>query len=88
MRLLSVRVIVIIRSVRYEFMHNSSTEGGRKVAYGTNDGVYFSDLHDRSRPPVKVLPLSDVTQIDILEEYQLLIVLTGSSHNFNNLYLY
>lgn len=47
------------------------------MAYGTNDGVYFQDLNDRGRPPVRVLALMDVTQIDVLEEFQLLIVLSG-----------
>ncbi|PAV20204.1 CNH-domain-containing [Pyrrhoderma noxium] len=52
---------------------------GRRVAYGTNDGVYFSNLRDPSRHPVRVLGISDVTQIDVLEEYQLLIVLSEHS---------
>ncbi|KAF9071584.1 CNH domain-containing protein [Rhodocollybia butyracea] len=50
--------------------------GGRKIAYGTDDGVYFSDLREVNRDPVKVLALLDVTQIDVLEDYQLLIVLS------------
>ncbi|KAL5531399.1 hypothetical protein ACEPAG_4276 [Sanghuangporus baumii] len=52
---------------------------GRRVAYGTNDGVYFSDLRNPDRHPVRVLGISDVTQIDVLEEYQLLIVLSEHS---------
>ena len=52
--------------------------GGRRIAYGTDDGVYVSDLRGTSRKPVKVLALSEVTQIDILEDYQLLIALSGS----------
>ncbi|KAH8116525.1 CNH-domain-containing protein [Phellopilus nigrolimitatus] len=52
---------------------------GRRVAYGTNDGVYFSNLRDPSRHPVRVLGLPDITQIDVLEEYQLLIVLSEHS---------
>ena len=51
--------------------------GGRRIAYGTNDGVYVSDLREPSREPVKVLALLEVTQIDILEDYQLLIALAG-----------
>ncbi|KAE9398547.1 CNH-domain-containing protein [Gymnopus androsaceus JB14] len=50
--------------------------GGRKIAYGTDDGVYFSDLREVNKDPVKVLALLDVTQIDVLEDYQLLIVLS------------
>lgn len=51
-------------------------QSGRRVAYGTADGVYFSDLRDPKRDPVKVIALSDVVQLDILDEYQLLIVLS------------
>ncbi len=51
--------------------------GGRRVVYGTNDGVYVSDLREPNRDPVKVLALLEVVQIDVLEEYDLLIVLSG-----------
>lgn len=56
---------------------------GRRIAYGTSDGVYFSNGRDHSRPPLRVLALQDVTQIDILEEYQLLIVLSGALHRIS-----
>ncbi|KIK96714.1 hypothetical protein PAXRUDRAFT_825655 [Paxillus rubicundulus Ve08.2h10] len=49
---------------------------GRRIAYGTDDGVYLSDLREPNRDPVKVLALLDVSQVDVLEEYQLLIVLS------------
>lgn len=52
--------------------------GGRKVVYGTDDGVYISDLRELNREPVKVLSLLEVSQVDVLEEYQLLIVLSGT----------
>ena len=48
-----------------------------QIAYGTDNGVYFSDLRDRSKEPVQVLSLLDVMQVDILEEYELLVVLSG-----------
>jgi len=53
------------------------TDQGRRIAYGTDDGVYFSDFRENGREPVKVLALLEVTQVDILEEYQLLVILTG-----------
>ncbi|KAG6333845.1 hypothetical protein ID866_5243 [Astraeus odoratus] len=56
--------------------------GGRHIAYGTDDGVYLSDLRDGGREPVKVLALLDVSQVDVLEDYQLLIVLSGMLSNF------
>ncbi|TCD65806.1 RHO1 GDP-GTP exchange protein 2 [Steccherinum ochraceum] len=49
---------------------------GRRVVYGTDDGVYLSNLLERNREPVKVLALQDVSQVDVLEDYQLLIVLS------------
>lgn len=52
---------------------------GKKVVYGTDDGVYLSNLMERNREPVKVLALKDVAQLDVLEDYQLLIVLSGNS---------
>ncbi|KAJ6519141.1 CNH-domain-containing protein [Mycena sanguinolenta] len=50
--------------------------GGRRIVYGTDDGVYISDLRDIRKDPVKVLALLDVGQVDVLEDYQLLIVLS------------
>ncbi|KAJ7730635.1 hypothetical protein B0H14DRAFT_2998844 [Mycena olivaceomarginata] len=50
--------------------------GGRRIVYGTDDGVYISDLRDISKDPVKVLALLDVGQSIVLEDYQLLIVLS------------
>ncbi|CAO1617455.1 unnamed protein product [Parajaminaea phylloscopi] len=56
---------------------------GRRIIYGTDDGVYLSDLREKARPPTKVLPLPGVTQIDVLEEYQILIILAERSvHTF------
>ncbi|EPQ31465.1 uncharacterized protein PFL1_00800 [Pseudozyma flocculosa PF-1] len=56
---------------------------GRRIIYGTDDGVYLSDLREKARPPTKVLPLPGVTQVDVLEEYQILIVLAERSvHTF------
>jgi len=47
------------------------------VVYGTDDGVYLSDLREPHQEPVRVLALLDVIQVDVLEDYQLLIVLSG-----------
>jgi hypothetical protein len=49
------------------------------MVYGTDDGVYFSNLTEPDRPPVMVLSILDVTQVDVLEQFQLLIVLSGPS---------
>lgn len=58
---------------------NLIQDGGRKVVYGTDDGVYLSDFRERNRDPVKVLGLREVLQVDVLEDYQLLVVLSGGS---------
>lgn len=51
-------------------------DNGHRMIYGTDEGVYFSNLRDEKlREPVKVINLLDVTQVDVLEEFQLLIVL-------------
>ncbi|KAG8713192.1 RHO1 GDP-GTP exchange protein 2 [Ceratobasidium sp. 395] len=51
---------------------------GRRIAYGTDVGVFFQCLSEgRVWTPVKVLDLPNVRQIDVLEEHQLLIVLSG-----------
>lgn len=52
-------------------------DNGRSVVLGTEDGVYFAELREGGREPVKMLQLPDVTQVDILEDYQLLVVLSG-----------
>jgi len=57
----------------------SPKDNGRRLAFGTSDGVYFSDLREPNREPVKVVGLTSVEQLDILDEYQLLIVLSGAS---------
>lgn len=56
---------------------------GRRIIYGAHDGVYLSELREKARNPIKVLPLSNVTQVDILEEFQVLIVLADRTlHTF------
>ncbi|KAJ5099467.1 Rho1 guanine nucleotide exchange factor 1 [Penicillium argentinense] len=56
-------------------------DGGRKLVYGTDSGIYLSERwpKDKSAKPKKVLEASQVTQIDTLEEYQLLLVLANKT---------
>lgn len=58
-------------------MLTPNAENGRKIVYGTADGIYLSEIQDINRDPVKVVAILDVTQVDVLEEYQLLVVLAG-----------
>lgn len=56
-------------------------DGGRKLVYGTDSGIYLSERwpKDKSAKPRRVLEASQVTQIDTLEEYQLLLVLANKT---------
>ncbi|KAJ4134485.1 RHO1 GDP-GTP exchange protein 2 [Fusarium oxysporum] len=54
-------------------------DGGRKLLYGTDNGVYLSDRKVKDQVPRRVLETASVTQIDILEEYQLLLVLSNKT---------
>jgi hypothetical protein len=56
--------------------------------YGTDDGVYMFERPARTAPR-QVLNIPEVTQIDVLEDYNLLVILAGMSafeyihHNHN-----
>jgi len=54
-------------------------DGGRKLIYGTDSGIYVSDRRSKEKeaPPKRVIDIQHVTQIDVLEEYQLLLVLSN-----------
>ncbi|KAH9213834.1 CNH domain-containing protein [Leptodontidium sp. 2 PMI_412] len=56
-------------------------DGGRKLIYGTDSGIYVSDRRakDSAAKPIRVIEATNVTQIDVLEEYQLLLVLSQKS---------
>lgn len=56
-------------------------DGGRKLIYGTDSGIFVSDRRpkDVNVKPLRVLDATNVTQIDVLEEYQLLLVLSQKS---------
>lgn len=59
----------------------SISDGGRKLVYGTDSGIYLSERwpKDKSAKPRRMLDVSQVTQIDTLEEYQLLLVLSNKT---------
>ncbi|KAH0544586.1 hypothetical protein FGG08_001235 [Glutinoglossum americanum] len=56
-------------------------DGGRKLVYGTDAGIYVSDRRQKepSIKPKRVLDVTNVTQIDVLEEYAMLLVLTNKT---------
>nr|AFO85415.1 Rho guanyl nucleotide exchange factor [Claviceps paspali] len=57
----------------------SPFDGGRKLLYGTDNGIYLSDRKNKEQMPRRVLETPNVTQIDILEQYQLLLVLSNKT---------
>ncbi|KAL2262251.1 hypothetical protein VTK26DRAFT_2001 [Humicola hyalothermophila] len=55
-------------------------DGGRKLLYGTDNGIYISDRRSKENStPKRVIDVPSVTQVDVLEEYQLLLVLSNRS---------
>ncbi|EXJ79667.1 hypothetical protein A1O3_07947 [Capronia epimyces CBS 606.96] len=57
------------------------TDGGRKLIYGTDNGIYVADRwpKDKSIKPKRILDATQVSQIDTLEEYRLLLVLSNKT---------
>ncbi|OQN95936.1 hypothetical protein B0A48_17774 [Cryoendolithus antarcticus] len=58
-------------------------DGGRKLVIGTDWGVYVCDRRqkDTSQKPKRVLDCRFVTQLEVLEQHQILIVLTDKVVN-------
>lgn len=54
-------------------------DGGRKLVYGTDSGIYVSDRKNKEAPPKRVIEAQNVTQIDVLEEYGLLLILSNKT---------
>ena len=57
------------------------TDGGRKLIYGTDSGIYIADRwpKDKTIKPKRILDAAQVSQIDTLEEYRLLLVLSNKT---------
>ncbi|KAI6084998.1 CNH-domain-containing protein [Hypoxylon rubiginosum] len=54
-------------------------DGGRKLIYGTDHGIYVSDRKVKDQVPKRVIEAQHVTQVDVLEEYGLLLVLSNKT---------
>lgn len=50
-------------------------DGGRKLMFGTDSGIYISDRSGPNSKPIKVISKVNIIQADILEEYQILLAL-------------
>ncbi|KAI5795885.1 CNH domain-containing protein [Pyronema domesticum] len=54
-------------------------DGGRKLVYGTDTGIYVSERKPKDltlAQPKKVIEINKVDQIDVLEEYQMILLLS------------
>lgn len=60
---------------------NTMADGGRKLVVGTDVGVYLTERKpkDASSRPKRVLDVKSVTQIDVLEQHSILLVLTDKT---------
>lgn len=56
-------------------------EHGERMVFGTDSGVYLADLRvDRKRAvPIKVIATPNVTQVDVLEDHGILVVLADKT---------
>ncbi|KAI0845865.1 CNH-domain-containing protein [Daldinia vernicosa] len=54
-------------------------DGGRKLIFGTDHGIYVSDRKAKDQVPKRVIEAQHVTQVDVLEEYGLLLVLSNKT---------
>ncbi|TID15736.1 hypothetical protein CANINC_004265 [Pichia inconspicua] len=50
-------------------------DGGRKLLYGTDSGIYISDRTDTNMARNKVISKVNIIQAEIIQEYQILIAL-------------
>jgi hypothetical protein len=66
------------RFVSFCSLRPLSPDNGNRVVYGTENGVYLADLREKNKVPVKVISAPSVTQLDVLEEQGILIVLAGT----------
>ena len=56
-------------------------DGGRKLAIGTDTGIFVSERKSKDKDPTprRVIDVQNVTQVDVLDEYSLLLVLCNRS---------
>ncbi|KAI8966442.1 CNH-domain-containing protein [Daldinia sp. FL1419] len=54
-------------------------DGGRKLIIGTDHGIYVADRKVKDQVPRRVIEAQHVTQVDVLEEYGLLLVLSNKT---------
>jgi hypothetical protein len=55
------------------------SDGSRKLLVGTDNGIYVLDRRAKGAAPKRVIEVPNVTQMEVLEEYQLFIVLSNKS---------
>lgn len=53
-------------------------EGGQRLVLGTDTGIWLADLNNPRKLPVKVINVPNVTQVEVLDDHGLLILLAGT----------
>jgi hypothetical protein len=56
-------------------MINDLLDNGNRLIFGNDVGVYLAVTSDPTRAPVQVIQVENVTQVDIIEEQGILLVL-------------
>ncbi|ANB12749.1 Rho family guanine nucleotide exchange factor ROM2 [Sugiyamaella lignohabitans] len=69
-------------SVRINCM--APSDGGRKLLFGTESGIFVSDVRmtpngPTATDPIKLITIPNVTQLDVLDEYMTLLALSDKS---------
>lgn len=55
-------------------------DGGRKLLYGTDDGIFLSDIKGgHTSTPQLMIKMAAITQIDVIEEYNTLLALSDKT---------
>jgi hypothetical protein len=62
----------------------SPCDGGRKLLFGTDTGIFVSDVRvtangPQASTPVKVIAIPNITQLDVLDEYMTLLALSDKA---------
>lgn len=55
-------------------------DAGQRLVFGTDSGVWLADLNNPRKLPVRVINVANVTQVEVLDDHGLLIVLAGRSN--------
>lgn len=55
------------------------TENGARLVFGTDTGIYLGTTLDPTHAPIRVIQAVNVTQVDVIEEHGILLVLADKA---------